>query len=85
MNTDERDSKRVKFAESRGQESQGEDVEELEANAEEQHLDADVEAPAHKILQDRRCRRGCGSRSPRTDADAGQVHERLCIQQDRSV
>ena len=40
MHTDERDSKRVQFAESRGKKRQGEVVEELEANAEEQHLDA---------------------------------------------
>ena len=40
MNTVERDSKRVKFAGSRGQKRQGEDVEELKANAEAHHLDA---------------------------------------------
>ena len=40
--------KRVRFTESRGQKRQGEDVEELAAKAEEQHLDADVEVPAHK-------------------------------------
>ena len=40
--------KRVRFTESRGQKRQGEDVEDLEAKAEEQHLDADVEVPAHK-------------------------------------
>ena len=40
--------KRVRVAESRGQRRQGEDVEEMEAKAEEQHLDADVEVPAHK-------------------------------------
>ena len=34
--------------ESRGQKRQGEDVEELAAKAEEQHLDADVEVLAHK-------------------------------------
>ena len=33
---------------SRGQKRQGEDVEELAANPEEQHLDADVEERAHK-------------------------------------
>ena len=38
MNTDDRGSKRARFAE------QCEGVEELAANAEEQHLDADVEA-----------------------------------------
>ena len=47
-NTDDRETKRVRFAESRGQTRQGEDVEELAAKAEEQHLDADVEVPAHK-------------------------------------
>ena len=40
--------KRVRFTESRGQKRQGEDVEELAAKAEEQHLDADVEVPAQK-------------------------------------
>ena len=40
--------KRVRFTESRGQKRQGEDVEELAAKAEEQHLDVDVEVPAHK-------------------------------------
>ena len=47
-NTDDREVKRVRVAESRGQKRQGEDVEELAARAEEQHLDADVEVPAHK-------------------------------------
>ena len=46
-NTDDRELKRVRFTESRGQKRQGEDVEELAAKAEE-HLDADVEVPAHK-------------------------------------
>ena len=40
--------KRVRFTEGRGQNRQGEDVEELAAKAEDQHLDADVEVPAHK-------------------------------------
>ena len=35
--------KRVRVAESRGQRRQGEDVEELVAKADEQHLDDDVE------------------------------------------
>ena len=48
QNTDDREVKRVRFTESRGQKRQGEDVEELAAKAEEQHLDADVEVPAHK-------------------------------------
>ena len=47
-NTDDREAIRVRFTESRGQKRQGEDVEELAAKAEEQHLDADVEVPAHK-------------------------------------
>ena len=47
-NTDDREVKRVRFTESRGQKRQGEDVEELAAKSEEQHLDADVEVPAHK-------------------------------------
>ena len=38
----------VRFTESRGQKRQGEDVEELAAKTEEQHLGADVEVPAHK-------------------------------------
>ena len=37
-NTDDREVKRVRIAESRGQKRQGEDVEELAAKAEEQHL-----------------------------------------------
>ena len=47
-NTDDRETKRVRFTESRGQKRQGEDVEELAARAAEQHLDADVEVSAHK-------------------------------------
>ena len=47
-NTYDREVKRVRFTESRGQKRQGEDVEELAAKAEEQHLDDDVEVPAHK-------------------------------------
>ena len=42
MNTDARDLQRVNFAESRSQKR--EDVEELEANAEKQHLDAPTSA-----------------------------------------
>ena len=49
MNTDEREC--GKFAESRRRKRQGEDVEELEANGEEQHLDADVQVRAPKNLQ----------------------------------
>ena len=47
-NTDDRETKRVRFTESRGQKRQGEDVEELAAKAEERHLDADVQVFAHK-------------------------------------
>ena len=42
-NTDDREVKRVRVAESRGQKRQREDVEELAAKADEQHLDDDVE------------------------------------------
>ena len=45
---DDRETKRVRFTESRGEKRQGEDVEELAAKAEEQHLDSDVKVPAHK-------------------------------------
>ena len=48
INTDDREAKRVRVTESRGQKRQGEDVEELAAKAEEQHLDADVKVLAHK-------------------------------------
>ena len=48
MKDDDHEVKRVRYAESRGQKRQGEDVEELVTKAEEQHLDADVEVPAHK-------------------------------------
>ena len=51
-NTDDRETKRVRFTESRGQKRHGEDVEELAARAEEQHLDADVEVPAHKTWRE---------------------------------
>ena len=42
-NTDDRETKRVRFTEGRGLKGQSEDAEELAARAEEQHLDADVE------------------------------------------
>ena len=42
-NADDREAKRVRVAESRGQKRQGEDVRELVAKADEQHLDDDVE------------------------------------------
>ena len=41
----------VSDSQSRGQKRQSEDVEELAAKAEEQHLDADVEVPAHKTCR----------------------------------
>ena len=47
-NTNDRETTRVRFTESRGQKRQGEDVEELAGKAEEQHLDADVEVLAQK-------------------------------------
>ena len=47
-NTDDRERKRVRFTESRGQKRQAEDVEELAAKSVEQHLDANVEVLAHK-------------------------------------
>ena len=53
-NTDDRETKRVRFTESRGQKRQGKDVEELAAKAEEQHFDADVEVLAHKMRQTQR-------------------------------
>ena len=43
INTDDNEAKRVRVAESRGQKRQGEDVEEMVAKADEQHLDDDVE------------------------------------------
>ena len=46
-NTDDREAKRVRFTESRGQKRQRENVEELAAKAEQQHLDADVEVCLH--------------------------------------
>ena len=45
---DDGEVKRVRFAESRGQKRQGENMEELVTKVEEQHLDVDVEVPAHK-------------------------------------
>ena len=42
-NTDDRETKRVRFTESRVLKRQGEDVEEMVAKADEQHLDAHVE------------------------------------------
>ena len=42
-NTDDRETKRVRFTESRCLKRQGEDVEEMVVKADEQHLDADVE------------------------------------------
>ena len=86
MNTDERNSKRVKFAEGRGQKRQGDDVEELEANAEEQDLDDEVEMRSSKTnLQDRRCRRRYGCRRVRANADGGEVHEQPCTSKTKAL
>ena len=66
-NTGDRKTKRVRFTESRGLKRQSEDVEELAANAEEQHLDADVGmGRCHKTWRGRRRCRRCGRRSART-------------------
>ena len=62
-NTDDREAKRVRFTESRGQKRQGEDVEKLAAKAEEQHwqrrrknniLMQMLRLPAHKTWRVRR-------------------------------
>ena len=51
-NTDDRETKRVRFTESRGQKRLGEDEEEHHRRQEEeQHLDTDVEIPAHKTWE----------------------------------
>ena len=65
--TTDRETKRVRFTESRGQERQCEDVEGLAAKAEEQHLDADVEVPAHKTWRVEDVCRGCSRCSARTN------------------
>ena len=75
INTDHLYLQRVKFAETRGQQWQGEDVEEVEANAEEQHLNADVEVACPPNLRGERCRKGGGSQSARSDADGGKADE----------
>ena len=63
---DDREVKRVTLAESRGQKRQGEDVEELVMKAEEQHLDADVEVPAHKSwrVEDSSCATDAADAAP---------------------
>ena len=50
-NTDDRETKRVRFTESRGQKRPGEDVEALAAKAEEQHLVVYVNLLAHKTCR----------------------------------
>ena len=75
-NTDDRETKRVRFTESRGQKRQGEDVEELSEKAEE-HLDADVEVPAHKTW---RVEDAVGNA-----ADAAPTQMNSFAEQDRSV
>ena len=77
-NTDDRETKRVRFTESRGQKRQGEDVEELAAKAEEQNLDADFEVTAHKTWRVEDVVWGCGRRTARTN-------EQLRTEQDSSV
>ena len=80
MNTDDGESKRVRFAESRGQHRQDEDVEELAAKAEEQHLDADVEVLAHKTYRVEDVAGDAAAAAPEQTQTEG-----LCIQRDRSV
>ena len=75
-NTDDRETKRVRFTERRGQKRQGEDVEELSQKAEE-HLDADVEVPAHKTW---RVEDAVGNA-----ADAAPTQMNSFAEQDRSV
>ena len=78
-NTDDGEVNRVRVAEGRGQKRQGEDVQELAAKAEEQHLDADVEVGrCTQNMEGRRRSRGCSRCSARTN-------EKPCIAQDRSV
>ena len=64
MNTDDRELQRVRFAECRGQKRQGEDAEELAANAEEQHLDADVEVRADKSYRAEDVARNAAAAAP---------------------
>ena len=61
---------------------QGENVEELVANAVKQHLDDDVEMLFSDTSKPDDAG-VCGSHSVRTDADGGNVHEQPCIQQHR--
>ena len=77
-NTDDREVKRVRLTESQGQKRQGEDVEELAAKAEEQHLDADVEVPAHKTWRVEDVVADAADCSARTN-------EQLCSEQDGGV
>ena len=72
---DDREVKRVRFTESQGQKRQGEDVEELAARAEEQHLDADVEVPAHKSW---RIRIQCNRCSARTNEQLRAEQDNKC-------
>ena len=76
--TDDRETKRVRFTESRGQKRQCEDVEELAVKVEEQHLDAHVEVPAHKIWRVEDVARGCGRRRARLKCSR-RSKSQLCI------
>ena len=76
-NTVDRETKRVRFTESRGQKRQVDDVEELSQKAEKQHLDADVEVLAHKTW---RVEDAVGNA-----ADAAPTQMNSFAEQDRSV
>ena len=82
MNTDEREC--GKFAESRRRKRQGEDAEELEANGEEPHLDADVQVRAPKNLQVEDFAGDAAAAAPE-QMQTKEVNEPFCTQQDRSV
>ena len=84
-NTDDRETKRVRFTESRGQKRQGEAVEELTAKAEGQHLDTDVELLAHKTWRVEDVVGDAPDAAPEqmnTLLDAREVHEQLRAEQD---
>ena len=81
-NTDDRETKRVRFTESRGQKRQGE--------AEEQHLDADVEVPGHKTWRVGDVVGDAADAAPEQastlhDAREQTVHEQIRAEQDRGV
>ena len=88
-NTDDLETKRVRFTQSRGQKRQGEDVEELAAKAEEQHLDADVEVRAHKTWRVENVVGDAADAAPETNEHLAlrrrTVHEQPYIEQDGGV